>query len=76
MERRFSRSPSSTVSRKTPSCVPGQKLRLVPAAYADPDGEPQRIRYRVKRGDSLWEISRQFGVSDREPAPMESAFEE
>ena len=43
--------------------VPGQKLRLVPAAYADPDGEPQRILYRVKRGDSLWEISRQFGVS-------------
>ena len=43
--------------------LPGQKLRLIPAAYADPVGEPQRIRYRVKRGDSLWEISRQFGVS-------------
>ena len=43
--------------------LPGQKLRLVPVAYIDPDGEPQRIRYRVKRGDSLWEISRQFGVS-------------
>ena len=43
--------------------LPGQKLRLIPAAYIDPDGEPQRIRYRVKRGDSLWEISRQFGVS-------------
>ena len=43
--------------------LPGQKLRLIPVAYADPDGEPQRIRYRVKRGDSLWEISRQFGVS-------------
>ena len=43
--------------------LPGQKLRLIPAAYAGPDGEPQRIRYRVKRGDSLWEISRQFGVS-------------
>ena len=43
--------------------LPGQKLHLVPFAYADPNGEPQRIRYRVKRGDSLWEISRQFGVS-------------
>ena len=43
--------------------LPGQKLHLVPFAYADPDGEPQRIRYRIKRGDSLWEISRQFGVS-------------
>ena len=42
---------------------PGQMLRLVPAAYANPDGVLQRIRYRVKRGDSLWEISRQFGVS-------------
>ena len=42
---------------------PGQKLRLTPAAYTGPDGERQRIRYRVKRGDSLWEISRQFGVS-------------
>jgi len=43
--------------------VPGQELRLSRAAYADPDSEPQRIRYRVKRGDSLWAISRQFGVS-------------
>ena len=42
--------------------LPGRKLRLIPA-YADPHGEPQRIRYRVKRGDSLWVISRQFGVS-------------
>ena len=42
--------------------LPGQKLRLI-SAYADPGGEPQRIRYRVKRGDSLWVISRQFGVS-------------
>ena len=42
--------------------LPGQKLRLI-SVYADPDGEPQRIRYRVKRGDSLWVISRQFGVS-------------
>ena len=42
----------------------GQKLRLIPAAYAGGSGgEPQRIRYRVRRGDSLWEISRQFGVS-------------
>ena len=42
---------------------PGQKLRLIPAAYTGPGGGPERIRYRVKRGDSLWEISRQFGVS-------------
>ena len=42
---------------------PGQKLRLNPAAYGSPQSGPQRIRYRVKRGDSLWEISRQFGVS-------------
>ena len=42
---------------------PGQMLRLIPAAYTNPDGELQRIRYRVKQGDSLWEISRQFGVS-------------
>ena len=39
---------------------PGQTLRLSPAGYA---GGQRRIRYRVKRGDSLWEISRQFGVS-------------
>ena len=42
---------------------PGQKLRLIPAAYTSPGSGPKRIRYRVKRGDSLWEISRQFGVS-------------
>ena len=42
---------------------PGQMLRLTSARYANPGGELQRIRYRVKRGDSLWEISRQFGVS-------------
>ena len=43
--------------------LPGQELRLNPAAYADLDSGPQRIRYRVKHGDSLWAISRQFGVS-------------
>ncbi len=42
---------------------PGQIVRLIPAAYTGPDGGQQRIRYQVKRGDSLWEISRQFGVS-------------
>ena len=42
---------------------PGQRLRLLPAAYSSNPGDPGRIRYRVKRGDSLWEISRQFGVS-------------
>ena len=42
---------------------PGQKLRLLPTAYSSNPGGRARIRYRVKRGDSLWEISRQFGVS-------------
>ena len=42
--------------------LPGQQLRLMPS-YADPNRGPKRIRYRVKRGDSLWVISRQFGVS-------------
>ena len=42
---------------------PGQKLHLIPAAYSKTPGDRERIRYRVKRGDSLWEISRQFGVS-------------
>ena len=42
---------------------PGQELSLIPVAYANPRSERERIRYRVKRGDSLWEISRQFGVS-------------
>ena len=44
---------------------PGQIVRLIPATYAGLglDGRQRRIRYRVKRGDSLWEISRQFGVS-------------
>ena len=42
---------------------PGQELSLIPVAYTNPRSERERIRYRVKRGDSLWEISRQFGVS-------------
>lgn len=48
---------------------PGQKLQLTPtsasktpSATPGPDGHG-KIRYRVKTGDSLWEISRQFGVS-------------
>ena len=42
---------------------PGQRLRLLPVAYSSNPVGRARIRYRVKRGDSLWEISRQFGVS-------------
>ena len=42
---------------------PGQELSLIPVAYTNSRIERERIRYRVKRGDSLWEISRQFGVS-------------
>ena len=53
----FNRIEEGTVLR------PGQKLRLLPAAYSRNLGDTARIRYRVKRGDSLWRISRQFGVS-------------
>ena len=42
---------------------PGQELRLIPTVYSKIPGNPESIRYRVKRGDSLWEISRRFGVS-------------
>ena len=48
---------------------PGQRLQVSSgrnSAATSPDVAPQyrrSIRYRVKRGDSLWEISRQFGVS-------------
>ena len=42
---------------------PGQKLQVVPAAYSKPPEGGGSIRYRVKRGDSLWEISRRFDVS-------------
>ena len=41
----------------------GQKLRVVPAAYPKSPEGGGSIRYRVKRGDSLWRISRRFGVS-------------
>ena len=42
---------------------PDQVLRLSPVPHASSQDTLKRIRYRVKRGDSLWEISRQFGVS-------------
>ena len=49
--------------KKSSILRPGQKLHLVPAAYAKAPAGRESIRYRVKRGDSLWEISRLFGVS-------------
>ena len=41
--------------------MPGRSLRVAPRALA-PAGR-EKVQYRVKRGDSLWEISRQFGVT-------------
>ena len=49
--------------KKSAILRPGQKLHVIPAAYAKAPVGRESIRYRVKRGDSLWEISRQFGVS-------------
>ena len=49
--------------KKSAILRPGQKLHVIPAAYAKAPVGGGSIRYRVKRGDSLWQISRQFGVS-------------
>ena len=49
--------------KKSAILRPGQKLHVIPAAYAKAPVSRETIRYRVKRGDSLWEISRLFGVS-------------
>ena len=43
--------------------IPGQELLLMPTAYSNSTEGRGSIRYRVKRGDSLWGISRRFGVS-------------
>ena len=42
---------------------PGQRLRVIPAVYTTPPGGGGSVRYRVKSGDTLWRISRRFGVS-------------
>ena len=49
---------------------PGQMLRVIQATapskiptLTSEGGDRKTVRYRIKRGDSLWEISRQFGVS-------------
>ena len=49
--------------KKSSILRPGQKLHVIPTAYAEAPAGRESIRYRVKRGDSLWEISRLFGVS-------------
>ena len=49
--------------KKSAILRPGQKLNVIAAAYTKAPVGRESIRYRVKRGDSLWEISRQFGVS-------------
>ena len=50
--------------RESTVLQPGQKLRVIPAVYSKPaSGGSESIRYRIKRGDSLWRISRRFGVS-------------
>ena len=43
----------------------GQRVRVTPGASSETPapGDRGRIRYQVKQGDSLWGISRQFGVS-------------
>ena len=43
--------------------LPGQRLHVASIRSSATLRRPERIRYRVKRGDSLWDISRQFGVS-------------
>ena len=42
---------------------PGDRLTIFPSARA---GEPTTTHYRVRRGDTLWEIARTFGTNVRE----------
>ena len=55
--------------RESSVLLPGQRLQVVSIRSSKSSSSatnlrrPERIRYRVKRGDSLWDISRQFGVS-------------
>ena len=40
----------------------GQELRVQPVSTSPRNAEP-RVQHTVRRGDSLWEISRRYGVS-------------
>ncbi len=47
---------------KNPSLIhPGMTLKIPPQPHAS--SSPRTVQYRVKKGDTIWEISRRFEVS-------------